>query len=490
MKKQVKASYVNFLIGFAIMILFRFIPLGVLPNVTEVGLQVIGVFIGTIYLWSTINPTVASLVSILMLAVTDFGSAGSVLSTCFGNPTVVQMFFLMIFMGGLTNRKLTIYIARWIMTRKLMEGRPWIFTLLMMIGAYLMSVFISPFAPVFLFWPILYGVFEEVGYKTTDEYPKLLVIGIVISALIGFPVPPYMGNGLALLGNYRGLLANFPTLTEGTAIADSSYFIACFVLGLILLISVVLVMKYIFRPNVEPMKKISVDMLKKNPLPPMSKAQKTYGIFLCIFIFCMLVPSLLPTLPVLSFLNTNSLLVPFALVSILCLIQFEDGPVLRFSEVMGKEFAWPTFFLCTSAILIGGVLTNEATGVTPFLNTILSPIFSQMSGTMFTVVLLILVVLLTNICNSLVIGMIMQPVVLTYCAAAGISAAPIITLLIFTVLLSAACTPAASPFAAMLFGNKDYLTSGDVYKYTTVIVVVELVIILVLGIPFVNLFLG
>ncbi|MDA3730695.1 citrate transporter [Niameybacter massiliensis] len=488
MKKQVKASYVNFLIGFAIMILFRFIPLGVLPNVTEIGLQVMGVFIGTIYLWSTVNPTVASIASICMLAMTDFAPAGGVLSTCFGNPTVVQMFFLMVFMGGLTNRKLTVYIARWIMTRKFIEGKPWVFTLVMMLGTYLMSVFIGAFAPIFLFWPILYGVFEEVGYEKTDEYPKLMVIGVVISALAGFPVPPYMSNGLALLGNYRGLLGNFPSLTEGTTISDATYFIACFILGLVLVVTFVGIMKFIFRPDVTPMKKMSIEMLERNPLPAMSKAQKTYGIFLCIFIFCMLIPSLLPNVPVLSFINKNSLLVPIVLVCILSLIQFEDGPVLRFGPVMGQDFAWPTFFLCTSAILIGGVLTNEATGVTPFLNTILSPIFNGMSGTVFTVVLLVLVVVLTNICNSLVIGMIMQPVVLTYCVAAGVSPAPIITLLIFTVLLTAACTPAASPFAAMLFGNKEYLTTTEVYKYTVVTVVIELLVILVLGIPFVNLF--
>ena len=247
-------------------------------------------------------------------------------------------------------------------------------------------------------------------------------------------------------------------------------------------------MKFIFHPDVEPMKKINIEMLRKNPLPPMSKAQKVYGIFLGVFIFCMLIPSLLPNAPILGFINKNSLVVPIVLVGILSLIQFEDGPVLRFNEVMGKDFAWPTYFLCTSAILIGGVLTNEATGVTPFLNTVLTPIFNEMSGVMFTIVLLMLAIILTNVCNSLVIGMILQPVILTYCANSGVSPAPIITLLIFAVLSTAACTPSASPLAAMLFGNKDYLTSGDVYKYTGVILVVEIIVILVIGVPFANLF--
>ena len=100
---------------------------------------------------------------------------------------------------------------------------------------------------------------------------------------------------------------------------------------------------------------------------------------------------------------------------------------------------------------------------------------------------MLMATILTNICNSLVIGMILQPVALAYCTSAGVNPAPIITILIFTVLLTAACTPAASPFAAMLFGNKEYLTSGDVYKYSTVFVLAEFVIIIVIGIPFINL---
>lgn len=53
MKKKINSSYIHFIIGMIIMLGFRFVPMGVLPNVTKIGLQVMGVFIGTIYLWST-----------------------------------------------------------------------------------------------------------------------------------------------------------------------------------------------------------------------------------------------------------------------------------------------------------------------------------------------------------------------------------------------------------------------------------------------------
>lgn len=492
MKNATMKTYIHFIIGTIIILAFRFIPEGVLPNVTPIGLQVMGVFIATIYLWSTVDPMTSSLYSLLMLSLTDYAPAAKVMVAYLGNATVVQLFFLMIFMAGLTNRKLTVYIGRWLMTRKIVEGRPWVFTFVILTGAFLMSAFINCFTPIFLFWPVLYGVFEEVGYKKTDKYPKLMLIGIVVAALSGFPVPPYMSNGLALLGSYRALLPNFPVLEamEGVAVSNASYWIACFTMGIILIAAIVVVMKFIFRPDVTPMKRVTTEMLERNPLPPMNKAQKIYGYALGVFIFMMLVPTLLPNVPVLSFLNKNSIVIALGFVAAMILLKDDEGkPVLNMGPTMGQDFAWPTFYLCTVAILIGSVLTNESTGITAFLNVVLGPVFNGMSTTVFTVALLLIAVVLTNICNSLVIGMILQPVVLTFCAGAGINPAPIISLLTFTVLLSAACTPAASPFAAMLFANKEWLNNSDVYKYATTMVVVELILILAVGLPLFNILL-
>lgn len=489
MTSETKKTYIHFIIGTVIMIAFRFFPEGFLPNVTPVGYQVLGIFIGTIYLWSTIDPLTSSVYSIVMLAFSDYSPAGPILKECFGNPTVVQMFFMMVFMAGLTERKLTVYIARWLMTRKIVEGRPWVFTFIMMLGSLIIATFINAFTAIFLFWPVLYDVFNDVGFKKTDKYPKIMLIAIVVSSLVGFPIPPYMSNGLALLGNYRSLLQNFPALQnmEGVLVSDAAYFIGCLTMGIALLVLILLLMKFVFRPDVSPLKSVTIEMLNRNPLPPMNKGQKIYGLTLCAFIFFMLVPTLLPSVPFFGFIKANSFAVAVAVVFVVVLLRDEEGaPVLRMGPTMGKHMAWPTYFLCVAAILLGSVLTNESTGITPFLNAILGPIFNGMSGTTFTVALLVICILLTNISNSLVIGMILQPVVLTFCAANGVNPAPIISLLTFTVLMTAACTPAASPFAAMLFGNKEWLTSGDVYKYATVMVLLEAVFVLVIGIPYIN----
>ena len=94
MEKKSMKSVIHFIIGFAIMIAFRFVPTGVLPEVTEVGLQVLGVFIGTIYLWTTVDPILGSVTSIVMLGFTDWAAMNYVLCQCFGNAVLVQCLFL------------------------------------------------------------------------------------------------------------------------------------------------------------------------------------------------------------------------------------------------------------------------------------------------------------------------------------------------------------------------------------------------------------
>lgn len=472
------------------MMVCRLIPVGSVPGLTEVGTQIIGIFIGTIYLWTTVDATLASLTSILMIALSDYAPAAGVLSTCFGNATVIQMLFMMIFMGGLTHRKVTDYIARFLITRRSMEGRPWVFTFVILFSSFLLSVFVNVFTPVFLFWPVLYRVFEDVGYKKEDKYPKLLIMAVGLVCLVGFPVPPYTGNALALIGNYSGMVGNFENLAvmENIRISNGPYFVSCFLTGLVLILGIIVVMRLLFRPDVTPMRKISVDIINKNPLPPMNQTQKTYSVLLVMFIVLMLVPSMLPQVPVLSFFKANSLALALALVVIACLIQCDGEPILHFRHVIGNEFAWPSFWLCASAILLGGVLTNEATGVTTFLTTVLSPIFSGMGERMFVVLFCIIAVVLTNFCNSLVIGMVLQPVALTYCNMNGVNPVPVIILLSISVLSTAICTPAANPIAAMIFSNKEYFSSKKSYLYSFLFALSETILIVAVGVPLVYLF--
>ena len=199
----------------------------------------------------------------------------------------------------------------------------------------------------------------------------------------------------------------------------------------------------------------------------------------------MMLPSIIPSFPGMAWLSANSYGLVILFTIIACTIHVDEKPVFSMKEGVGN-FAWGTYFMMVSAIYIGSVLTNESTGVVVFLNAILSPIFGGMSMAMFSIALLGIGCILTNICNSLVIGMLLQPVIATYCAHTGVNSAPLVSIMSMFVLSCAIATPAASPFAAMMFGNKEWLHAKDIYKYNTMIVVLELVLVLLIGLPLAN----
>lgn len=479
-KKTSKAFIVHSLIGVLIMVGFRYLPIS-LPEVTEVGIEIIGIFIGTLYLWTTVDPLWGSLISIGLIGLSGYSSMNQVLAECFGSPVVVQVLFLMIIVGALIENKITLYIGRFFLTRKVVEGRPWVFTFVLMLGTFLMSAFVSPWAPIFLFWPVLYDIFAEIGYTRDDTYPKIMIVFVVMATLLGFPVPPFMNNGLALLSNYRNITNNT------VYINDALYMILTIATNLVMMIAMVLFAKYILKPDVSKVKEIKVDMLKRNPLPKMDLKQKTLVAGFVVLIILFLAPTLCPDIALCQTIQKSSYGLALLVVGALSAIKIEGKPLMDYPAIMGKHVGWSSYFLVACAILIGNVITNDATGITQFLNFVLAPLFGGMSVLTFTIFVLLVAVIFTNLCNSLVIGMILQPIISSYCLTTGANAAPIVCVMISFVLASAACTPAASPFATILHGNTTWLKASETYKYTLLFVGIMLVIQLVVGLPLANL---
>ena len=123
----ISSKAIHSIVGVAIMFLFRYLPIS-LPEVTPVGMEIIGIFIGTLYLWTTVDPVWSSLLSVFMIGISSYGPMNQVLASAFGNPVVIQMFFLMIVMNAMVYNKLTAYIGRFFLTMKINSGRPWVFT--------------------------------------------------------------------------------------------------------------------------------------------------------------------------------------------------------------------------------------------------------------------------------------------------------------------------------------------------------------------------
>ena len=134
--------------------------------------------------------------------------------------------------------RLTEHIAHYFLTRKMINGRPWLFIFLIGIACILLGAFASPFTSILVFWPIMDRVFKQLGYEQNDELPQIVSILIVVSSLIGFPIAPFMQNGLVLIQNYATLTADLPG--GPIIIPDAGYLIFTLTMSLILWIATIL----------------------------------------------------------------------------------------------------------------------------------------------------------------------------------------------------------------------------------------------------------
>ena len=103
MSKSAKAN-MHTLIGILIMLLgFVVPPFG---PVTVVGVKCLFIFIGMVYLWSTVNPLWPSMLGLILLGLSGYageGAAGfkAVMAASIGNDTVILLMLTMILIGAL-----------------------------------------------------------------------------------------------------------------------------------------------------------------------------------------------------------------------------------------------------------------------------------------------------------------------------------------------------------------------------------------------------
>ncbi|MFI3208790.1 MAG: citrate transporter [Eubacteriales bacterium] len=481
MSKSERNKIIHSIIGVVIMLGVGFLPIEI-TGITQIGLRIIGIFIGTLYLWSTVEGMWPSLLAVACIGFSSYGTMGSILAAFLGSGTAIQLLFMMLFSGGLIYYGITKYIVRFSLTLKFVQGKPWATTALLLGTCYFIAAFVGPFVSIFIFFSIMYNVYEQVGFKKEDTYVKITLVLVTILSMFGAGTMPYRAGIVSITSSYANLTGGESTINSGM------YFLFTFSLGIILFIALLLVSKYIIRPDMTPLKTLDIEELNKDKLPPMSLQQKIISISFVILLIMMLVPSIFTGIPIMVYLSNCSTAYAMVVVAILCAIRIDGKPVFDFQAVARKQFSWETYMLSMVAILFGSVLTNDSVGLTTFLDSVLTPIFEQISPNAFIIAVIIVTAILTNIGNSLVMGLLLLPIIYTYSVNFGVEAVPIVMLLAFTVNATAAMTPAASAYSAILFGNGEWIKAKDIYKYSGIYVLTLLVVIIIIGIPLVNLF--
>jgi sodium-dependent dicarboxylate transporter 2/3/5 len=470
--------YVHSTIGLLIVVAFFFLE--PIKPITPIGMKVLGIFISMIYLWSFVELLWPSLMGIIMLGLSGYAPMPKVLFKAFGDVVPILVLFAMILFGAIQHHGIARYISRWFLTRKIINGRPNVFNFVFLFTTYVLAALSANVLPVLLFmWSILYSVLEEVGYKKGDRYTALMVIGTLIAATAGQAAKPFTGSALMIVAAFEKVsktpMDYFPYMLFGAIMSTCTVAIYTFLI------------RFVFKPDMSRIADISIDRFNREKLPPMNSQQKVYFASLFGYLTLVLLPSVLPkTIPFIGFLTAlGAWGIVIGFVVLLCLFKIDGRPIMNFKEIASKYVVWDVYFLVAMAIVVSDALTENSTGIKPFLTETLKPLMGNRSPYELTLIFTLVGMLITQIANNGVMGVLFMPIMQAFAMENGSNPMAIATIMIFA-LHVAILTPAASPYAAILFANKDWVSPQEVFKYGSLYFMCMAVFYLAVGIPLLN----
>ena len=356
-----------------------------------------------------------------------------------------------------------------------MQGKPWAFTFVFLVSIFILGGLTSASPAALIGWAILYAICDLCGYKKGDGYPTMMVFAIVFAAQVGMSMIPFKQVPLTVLGAFANI--------SGTNIDYAKYMVIAIACCIVCAVLLLLVCKFIFRPDVSKLIDLDATQLDKSGDGlVLTKVQKIVLGFLVALVLCLLLPSFLPKNFFLTqFLNgIGSTGVCVFIVAVMCFIKVDGKPLLKIKKAIDNGVAWGIIFLLAAVQPLSSAMTAEGSGITEWMMGILNPIFGGKSPIFFMVVIGLIVALLTNVMNNGALGVALMPIVYSYCMSNGVDPQLSVIIIVMCVHL-AFLTPAASSSASLLHGN-EWVTTKDIMKSATPVVILSWVAVTVITI--------
>lgn len=464
-----KKHIIHSIISLVIILIFWVAP--PLAPMTDTGMKILGILIAVIYgIVAMQDAAFPAIGGMFFLALTGYTTAQDAIVSACGNFVVPMLLGLLVVGGIMQQTGLARILAQKIASAKWANGHPWRLTFLLLMACLIPSLFITPMPVEIVLWAVVINIAESVGFKKTDKWPAMMIIGIAgLSGLITTAMPFSM-VWATNLGVYAAAGGD-PTYNVGAYVITS--LILCVGLALIQ----TLVMRFIFRPDVTPLLNYKAD-----EAPKFEKNQKIALVLLVIFVILVLLPSFIPMGSFIGGFGTIGAC--FAVLFIAMALRNKDGtPFVSFQEIFSKHVFWSIIAMVAALMVLCGCLTDQSLGIAAFFTNIISPI-TNMGPLACYAVLILIAILGTNFLDGMVVGVVLTAVISMMSDKLAYSGIALLVMIThageFGILL-----PSASANAALAYGQcetgwvrkKDFIKQGALYM------LILFILLLVIGYP-------
>jgi sodium-dependent dicarboxylate transporter 2/3/5 len=483
LKKDFYGINIHVIIGLALMFGIRFLP--VPAPMSPVGLGLLGIFIGTIYLWATCSfawPSILSLVAGSFYVNFIFPPAGpgiwKTAAESWGNWVVLYIFAILLILHALNQSGFPNRLALWFLTRRFAQKSPWAFTYVFLSVVLLFTLFIDVTPAQIFFFSLAYTMFEKLGYKQGDKYPMMILIGITFICCLGFGMTP-IGHTLVIIG--MGVFAG----ASHTSIGILQYMLVGIPTGLAAYFLLLLFFRYGVKPDMSNFQNINYSELLGKRAGPMDLREKIIVALFVITVIIWIAPGFVsligPGSALDNYLSDITGIVP-ALVCVvaLMLIKVENKPLLDVQEGF-KAMPWGVMLLITSAMFFGTVLTQDATGISAFIAAKITSILQTGTSTTLMAILMAIIIVSTNILNHVPVIIMFAALSIPLSQTLDMNPQALGTLSIMAGHFGFVFPAALAPIA-YLYGN-EWANPPKIMKYGAVMVAFTFAATLLVGYP-------
>jgi len=476
------------LIPAALIVLLFSVILPVAEPMTKEGMAILGIFFASLFLWITVSIDWPSLITILMLGFLPSFGFSKVLSGTFGNSTVAFLLFTFMLVYPLSKTNFVKRCTVFFITNRIARKGPWFFVCFLFAAVTFMGLFISPSVLFVAFMPFLENIFETLELKKGSKTANMLMMGSAFAISLSSGMT---GIGHVWPNTALALLKS----TAGIEINQFQYMAFGIPTGLVLLVLMILMFRFLYRPN--DLKQIDTKRVLslKESLPKADRKEITVLVTMGIVILLWVVPSLIKdALPeVYKTINGWTTAMPPLLGCILLfLLTDKDEPILKFNDVMKNGVLWAAIVMTGAATMLGSALTNDAVGIKAWLSQTLSPVTGSLPAVGILIFFVIWVVLQTNFSSNIVTTNVVSSVALLVIPTLpeGTLSLPVIVSLVGFGAAICNMTPAGQSTINTVAIGSGWTETKDMFAWGGIFAVLAVIVMCAVGYPLGVAFMG
>lgn len=449
------------IIALIIYLVTQFLP--PMGGLSSVSLQIIGIFVAVMILWLGVALTWPSLFCLVALALTPLFTGNEVLANAFGNWIPTFCIFSSIMCYALSKTGFLQRVATWMLTRRFARKSPFAFVAILFLTPLVVGTLMETIALFTIFIPLLAQIFNDLGYKKGDKTAQFLMFGVMFMTCVSAMTTPISHTFSLMSISYHQQF--FP---DDPQVSLLTFSIVGITSSLIVYALLLLVTKFVVRPDLSRIKNLDITALLKNsgPITVQEKASVTiFVLVVLVWLFPGILGNAFPTVS--NALSDLGNVIPAAIGSILLfIINVEGKPILDFDDTFKNGIPWRIWLLVAVAMALGAAITSDDAGLLPWFSGIVSPIVSNLPALAAIIIITLFILFLTNIMSNAVALILVSTVMLPLIASgdlAGLSGAAM-AVNIGMAANVAVSTPLASAPAAMSAGT-GWLENSNMLKW-------------------------